>query len=264
MDVRNPNAPNSDILAVITVDPDTLLPKFSYTNADVSLGAVPGVSAFYIAGVKAAVSAVTPEVIQTRARTLAAMAGVPMAIVSSSAADVGVVIRINALGPNGVLVPPFNVSLNGLTSIAIGTLSRINSLTRVSGDIAGVVTVNNGADVHGFMEIGAQAMQSASFTIPAGYRLVVQTVIAAMLKATGSDAGVTFDLRVKPMASAVFGPIISLACYRAGNSQIQVDQAYGGGTAGPVDIQVVGQASTTGCDAQAYVSGILVDQSIQS
>lgn len=234
----------------------------SHTNTDVSIGSVSGVDPAYFAGVKVGISSVTAEVVETRPRVLAPMAGEAMSIVSTSAADVGVVLRIAALGPNGAYVDPFNVTLNGVTPVAIGTLSRINTITRVSGDIAGVVTISGATGVHGFVEIGGQIMQSARYTIPAGYRLVVQTIIAAMLKSGGADAGVTFSLKMKPMASSVFGPVIDMACYRAGNSQIQISQEYGGGSTGPMDIELAGLASAAGCDVQVYVSGILINNSL--
>lgn len=262
MDVANPNYPKSDILAVMVIDPDTYLPQSSHSNTDVSLGVVAGVSPISFSGVKSAISDVAQEVVQTRPRTLAPMVGEAMSIVSTSAADIGVSIRVSALGPNGAYIAPFIVVLNGVTPVALGVLSRINGLTRVTGDIAGVINVTGGTGVHGFMEIGSHIMQSAMFTIPAGYRLMIQTIIAAMLKSGGSDGGVIFSLRMKPMAAAVFGPIISMSCYRAGNSQIQVDQEYGGGTPGPMDVDVVSLASVAGCDAQVYVSGMLIDQDV--
>lgn len=231
----------------------------SHTALDLSLNQVSGVVAASFSGVRFDISDITTNVIQAISTVLPPAAGIAMTISSTSAADVGVVVRIFALGPNGAYVAPFNVTLNGTTPVAIGTFSRINTMSRVSGDIAGTVTVVNGANVYGFIEIGGQIMRSATYCIPVGYRLVIQTIIGAMLKSGGADAGVTFSLRIKPLLSSVFGPIIAMAAYRAGNSQIQVSQEYGGGTAGPVDLQVAGLASTPGCDAQIYVSGILIN-----
>lgn len=256
--IKDPNSAQ-DILCAIPVDPVSKLPAPTYTQTDVCLGAVFGVVPFSFSGIKLGISDVTAQPIEAVSTTLAAMSGVAMDIRSSSAADVGVQVRIAALGPNGVYLAPFIVTLNGTTPVATGMLSRINSLYRISGNIAGNVTVQNGANVHGFMEVGAQIMRSAAFSIPAGYRMSVQTVIAAMLKAGGNDAGVTFSLQMKPMASSVFGPIISLAAYRAGNSQIQATQDYTGGTVGPFDVRVVGIGSQAGCDGQVYVSGFLTD-----
>lgn len=261
MQLRNKDN-TADVFCTYTVDPDTGLPQSSHSPTDVTLGNVPGVSAFSFSGIKAGISTVSQEVVEPVPTVLAPAVGIAMSIKSDNAADVGIVIRLNVLGPGGVLMDPITVTLNGTAPVPLGILSRINSMYRLGGDIVGNVTVFNGANVYGFMEPGAQIMRTATYTIPAGHRAAIMNIIAAMTKAGGNDSGVIFALKYKPMESNVFGPIIAMAAYRAGNSQIQIGQEYSNGTAGPFDLQIVATASTADTDGQVYASGLLVNASV--
>lgn len=264
MQAPNPANPGQDVFCVFPVDPVSGNPLATRSPTDVILGKVPGIAPFLFSGVKTGISNATAEVVETIATVLAPMAGVGMFVSSSNAADVGAQIRITALGPDGAQLAPITVTLQGTTPIALGTLSRINQVFRVSGDVLGTVSIKNagGTQTYGFLEAGTQFMRSASFTIPAGYRAAIQIIIGAMLKSAGGDAGVIFSLRMKPMSSNSFGSVISLASYRAGNSQIQAFQDYSTSSVGPMDVEIVALASATGCDAQVYISGVLIDASI--
>jgi len=263
MQVFNPNN-NTDVFCVYRVDPDTGLPQSSHTTADVSLLNVPGVLPYSFSGVRARVTtaAATPDVVQPVPTVLAPFAGVVMSVASDNAADTDAVLRISALGPRGVALAPIEVQLTGTTPIQLGTLSRINSISRTGGDILGNVRITNGADVYGFMEPGAQIQRSATFTVPAGYRIMIADIIAAMTKAGGKDSTCLFELRAKPMASSGFGSVIDISACRAGNSQVSIKQTFGTSSVGPIDLRMVAVADAAGTDVQAYVSGMLVNTAV--
>lgn len=263
MQVFNPTN-NTDVLCVVQVDPDTMLPQSTHSETDVSLLNVPGVLPYSFSGVKSSVSivAASPDVVQVVSTVLAPMAGIAMSIASDNVADTTAVLRISALGPGGAQLAPIEIQLNGTTPVALGVLSRINTISRTGGDILGNVRITNGANVYGFMEPGAQIQRSATFTVPAGYRVMIADIIAAMTKAGGNDSTCLFELRAKPMASSGFGPVIDISAYRAGNSQVSIKQTFGTSSVGPIDLRMVAVAGVSGTDVQAYVSGMIVNTAV--
>ncbi|MGH7176669.1 MAG: hypothetical protein ACREJC_04750, partial [Tepidisphaeraceae bacterium] len=101
----------------------------------VSIGMNDALKAISINGIRTNIPTASEGVVERVTSLLAPMAGIAMSIVSDNAADVGIIILVSAVGPNGVAMTPFQVLLKGTTPVAIGTLSRINRMARVNGDI---------------------------------------------------------------------------------------------------------------------------------
>lgn len=246
----------------VPADPVSGLAALSFTEIDVMRGAVLGLSSLTVGAVRASLPNGVATVIEEVARTLlVSPAGVAMTAVSSSVADVGPVLRVSALGPNYSRLAPFDVTLNGTTPVALpaGPFTRINSISRVSGDLAGNVTISAAAVTYGAVALGQQSQRSSQFTVPAGHRLFIADLIGSLAKDSGSGSNVPLSLQGKPSGSTVFGGLFDWCLQRDGTSAIVLSQRYSGGLTGPFDLRIIGTASAASMDIQTHMVGLLQD-----
>lgn len=248
--------------SVVLQDPRNGTLYMTHTPTDVSLGLVPGAYTANINGVRASIPVAPGGVMETHTTALVSSAAGEAMTIRSTAADVGAVVAISALGPNYERLPSFTATLNGTTPVAIGTYTRINGMRRVSGEITGDVLIESSGQVRAPMAAGSLVMSSATFTVPTGYRLAVEAFISAMTKDGGADVSCVFMLQGKPVTATTFGRILSVAAYRSGASSVELRQSYPTGFSGPLDVRVLGTASAANVDAQSYVSGVLIDNTI--
>jgi hypothetical protein len=230
----------------------------------VSVGINADLKSVSINGIRTNITTASDSVVERLASVLAPITGIAMSIVSTSAADVGISILVSALGPNGALMAPFLVTLNGTTPVALGSLSRINRLARLGGDIAGTVTVFNGANVYCGMIAGAQISRSATYGVPAGYKLGIGTFISSILKNANNsqNAFALITLKSKPMASAVFGGLLDLSLSSEASSGLLLQQELSTSITGPADVQVTAKGSEANLDIQVYLSAWLANVNI--
>lgn len=104
------------------------------------------------------------------------LAATTMQIVSSSASDTAVAVRI--FGLNAAYEPITEVvTLNGTTPVAtIGSYLRINSLVTVTGNAAGTITLSASGVTYGKINIGVGRSQMSLYTVPAGYSFYLTRV----------------------------------------------------------------------------------------
>lgn len=232
------------------------------TTSDVMLGASPTEIPFSINALRLALASATEVTIEEIAITpIVSAAGENMTIVSANAGDVGAVLRLSLLGPNYTRLAPIDVTLNGTTPVAIpgGPFTRVNGVSRVSGDTAGNVTVVSSATVRGFLAAGQQVQRSSRYTVPAGYRLFVTDLISSLLKDGGTNVVCAFALKGKPVASTNFGAFLQWALQRDGANCEHFSQQFAGGITGPFDVLVTATPGAAGQDVQVYFAGMLQD-----
>jgi hypothetical protein len=94
---------------------------------------------------------------------------VVMTLVSSSASDTAVTIRINGLGADFVLQTE-DVALNGTTNVlTTKSFLRINSMETIVGNAVGNITAVNGGTTYAKINAGNGNTQMSIYTVPAGY-----------------------------------------------------------------------------------------------
>ncbi len=229
----------------------------------VSLGANADLKSVSINGIRTNIATLTDAVVERVTSVLAPMAGIAMSIVSDNAGDTSTIL-VSAVGPNGASMIPFLVTLKGTTPVQIGTLSRINRLARINGDLAGAVSVVNGANVYCGMIAGAQISRSATYAVPAGYKFGISAFISSILKNANNSqtAFVAVTLKSKPMASAVFGGLLDLSLSSEGTSGLLLEQAFSTTITGPADIQITAKGSEANLDVQVYLSAWIANVAV--
>lgn len=235
------------------------------TMADVMVGASPGETGVTINSLRSNLTASVESVIEELTIVpIVSAAGENMTIVSASAGDVGAVLRLSLLGPNYTRLPTVDVTLNGTTPVAIpgGPYTRVNGVSRVSGDTAGNVTINSSAQVRGFLAAGQQNQRSSRYTVPAGFRFFILDLISSLLKDGGTNAVCAFAIKGKPVASANFGAFLQWGLQRDGANCEHFSQHVAGGITGPFDVLVTATPATASQDVQAYYAGLLQDLSV--
>ncbi len=252
--------------STVPVNPDTGNPRLSRTALDVALGFVPGAVGVTLNAFRAALPNSVETVIEEISRgLLVSSAGVAMTIRSTSAADVGPVVRALALGAGYSQLAGTNIVLNGTTQVSIlaGTpLTRINTLVRVSGDFVGNVLVESGGVTYGFIAAGQQIQRSSRYTVPAGFRFFLTDGMSALAKDTGVAIGCVTALQIKPTASIGFGNLFALNLRSDGTSTAPFGLTCPQGLTGPIDLQATAIATTVGMDVQALINGVLQDLSV--
>jgi len=235
------------------------------TASDVMLGASPSESGISVNSLRTALASGVETIIEEIAITpIVSPAGEAMTIVSASAGDVGAVLRLSLLGPNYSRLAPIDVTLNGTTPVAIpgGPFTRVNGISRVSGDTAGNVTVVSSAAVRGFLAATQQVQRSSRYTVPSGFRLFITDLIASLLKDGGTNVVCAFAIKGKPAASVNYGAFLQWALQRDGANCVHFSQQFTGGIVGPFDVLVTATAGAAGQDVQAYFAGMLQDLSV--
>jgi hypothetical protein len=231
----------------------------SFSQLDLIMGRVPGASQVSMGGVGVTVAdtLVTVEPVPT---VIPPLAGLAVSIASTSAADVGITIRVWALGPNATYLAPFDVVLNGVTPVPLGVLSRINGIARASGDIVGVVSAVNGASVYAVIEAGETRSRTARYSVPAGYRLAIQSVAGSMI-GYGDDS-IALSLQSKPAASTGFGNVFSAATWVIGASTFQIDCLCLCAGEGPIDVRLACKSTIGDITLSASMTGVLINTTV--
>ncbi len=235
------------------------------TTSDVMLGASPSEIGMTVNSFRAGLTASVEAIIEEIAITpIVSPAGEAMTVVSSSAGDVGAVLRLSLLGPNYSRLAPIDVTLNGTTPVAIpgGPFTRVNGVSRIAGDTAGNVTVVSSAQVRGFLAAGQQVQRSSRFTVPTGWRLYITDLISSLLKDGGTNVVCAFAIKGKPVASTNFGAFLQWALQRDGSNCEHFSQQFAGGITGPFDVLITATPGAAGQDVQAYFAGMLQDLSM--
>lgn len=260
------NLPGGSVaFGVVPLDPRNGEPLLQRTEIDVMTGTALGLAGVTVGALRIAMPNGVASTVEEIPRTLlASPAGVPMTIRSLNAEDVGDVVRVSALGVNYERIPPFDVTLNGTTPVPLpgGPFTRINGMSRVSGDFAGNILVENSAVVYGAVAAGQQLQRSSQYTVPAGFRLFVSDLISSLSKDATSGANIPLALQGKPVASTVFGDFLDWCLQRDGTSAVHFSQRYSGGIAGPFDLRIIGTASIANMDVQTHLSALLQDLSV--
>jgi hypothetical protein len=181
---------------------------------------------------------------------------VVMTLVSSSASDTAVVIRINGLGANYVLQSE-DVALNGTTGVpTTKTFLRINSMQTIAGNAVGNVTAANGGTTYAKITAGNGDTQMSLYTVPAGYTFY-QTYYQADTN-TSVTSGAYVRLRTYTVDNPKGGVITALN-QTAFAQQLQIPLQYPFAYPEKHDIQyqMLG-AGGAGAVANIYVGGILI------
>ena len=99
-----------------------------------------------------------------------------MQMVSTSASDTAVSVRIMGLNANYDAITEI-VTLNGTTPVStIGSYLRINNLVTVAGNAAGNMTLSAGGVTYAKINAGIGRSQMSMFSVPAGYSFFLTRV----------------------------------------------------------------------------------------
>jgi hypothetical protein len=181
---------------------------------------------------------------------------VVMTLVSSSASDTAVTIRIFGLGA-GYVLQTEDVALNGTTNVnTTKSFLRINKLETLSGNAVGNVTVVNGGTTYAKITAGNADTQMALYTVPAGYTFY-QTYYQADTN-TSVTSGAYVRLRtyyVDNVAGGVIHAAVQTAFVQQLSIPLQYPQAFGEKT--DIQYQMLG-AGGAGAIANIYVGGVLI------
>jgi hypothetical protein len=126
-----------------------------------------------------------------------------ISVVSASASDTAVTMRISGLDANFLPVTA-TVALNGTTPVVTTqTFLRINSVTTVSGNAVGNVTFTHTATVIAQVNAGLGQTQMSIYTVPAGYTLYITYYQADGNTTTTSGAFMNTRIRTTLRPSGV-------------------------------------------------------------
>lgn len=142
----------------------------------VSRGLIKGHSLVNIFGYQPAVNSVFVPIWEDVAVYTYPPAATIMQMVSSSASDTAVSVRV--MGLNALYDPITEiVTLNGTTPVStIGSYLRINSLVTVAGNAAGNITLSAAGVTYGKILTGVGRSQMSLFSVPAGYSFYLNRV----------------------------------------------------------------------------------------
>lgn len=188
----------------------------TYILERVAAGKVPKASALYLGGFNSGVTT-TFETIwgNSSAYVFLAVAMSAPTIVSASANDAAAgtgarTVRITGVNASFALVTE-DIALNGTTPVnLVGTYMSINSiivLTAGSGGVtAGNLTLAAGGTTHGLVLAGRNESTSFIYTVPAGYKLLMEdfTYSAEAASTGGSRAQISYITNLG--LSMVYGP----------------------------------------------------------
>ena len=181
---------------------------------------------------------------------------VVMTLVSSSASDTAVTIRIFGLGA-GYVLQTEDVALNGTTNVnTTKTFLRINKMETLSGNAVGNVTAVNGAVTYAKITAGNGDTQMSIYTVPAGYTFY-QTYYQADTN-TSVTSGAYVKLRTYSVDNTAGGVIHALnqtAFVQQLGIPLSFPQAFVEKT--DIQYQLLG-AGGAGAVANIYVGGILI------
>jgi hypothetical protein len=142
----------------------------------VARGLIKGHSLVNIFGYQLAVSSTFIPIWENATVYTYPSAATVMQMVSSSASDTAVAVRI--MGLNAAYEPITEVvTLNGTTPVVtIGSYFRINSLVTVAGNAAGTITLSASGVTYGKINVGVGRSQMSLYSVPAGYSFYLTRV----------------------------------------------------------------------------------------
>jgi len=196
---------------------------------------------------------------------LPANGGEALELVSDSALDAALVtVRISALGPLGIIIPEFDVVLNGTTAVGLpGLISRVNSARCISdGGFVGAISIQSAGGagaVFGVMTAVGQRLVSGATTVPAGWTGVLKTMLGTMQRTQGGTTTAVFTLAIKAMTQDTFGVVFGFGVQRDGDTSIEFNNPYPGKIVGPADIKLRATPDTGSMALAARIGGVRFD-----
>jgi hypothetical protein len=179
-----------------------------------------------------------------------------MTLVSSSASDTAVTVRIFGLGA-GYVAQTEDVALNGTTGVnTTKSFLRINQMQTLSGNAVGAITAVNSAVTYAKITAGNADTQMSLYTVPAGYTFY-QTYYQADTN-TSVTSGAYVKLRTYYVDNEA-GGVIHAATQTAFTQQLSIPLQYPQAFPEKCDIQfqMLG-AGGAGAVANIYVGGVLI------
>ena len=184
-----------------------------------------------------------------------------ISVVSDSASDSAVTVRISGLDANFLPVTA-NVALNGTTAVVTTqTFLRINSVTTISGNAVGNVTFTRGATVIAKITAGLGQTQMAVYTVPAGYTLYIIYYQADGNTTTTSGAYMNTRLRLTLNPSGVI--LITGQTTYLTNLQIPYGVPFQVNEKTDLEVQFLGSGGA-GSRQNVYMGGYIIQNYIQS
>lgn len=231
----------------------------------IGLGLVKGVKNFEVFGARSGLAADVETDISRLATTTVptpANAGEQLEIVSTDPGDTQT-IEVESLGPNGVLLEPFQVQLNGTTPVLFpqALVSRINEIeNNDTTPFVGTVNIQaqGGGTIFGTMRPQDQQMNQAFFTIPAGRKWMVKRLIGTLQRSTGTENDVTLSILFKRFDGTAWRRPFSFGLQRSGDSTVDLDNRYPNVSDGPVDIKITAVSTVSGATVSAWINGLLL------
>lgn len=188
--------------------------------------------------------------------------GEAMEVVSDDINDTGP-IQIFALGPEGLYIPPFILSLNGTTPVALpGLLSRINFARNVHpAGYDGTVTIRSVSTGNVFINMleDNQNSTQARYTVPKNKKGLLKSATGSMRKPGGTDTAIALLIHVKPFNFDKFYHPFGFGLQRSGTTTIEIFNEYPDAIDGPFDVGVSANTSVSGAQAAARINGIIID-----
>ena len=190
--------------------------------------------------------------------------GEAMEISSDDGTDTGPV-GIFALGPGGIYLPPFTVTLQGLTPVPLpdpNLYSRINFMRNIHPPgINGTVTIRAAGAGNTFINMLALHQNSTQcrYTIPAGKKGLLKTAVGSMRKQGGTDTALAILIHVKPFNFAKFYHPFGFGLQRSGTTTTSLVNAYPEAIDGPFDVAMSANATANGAEAAGRIAGLIID-----
>lgn len=232
----------------------------------VAKGEISKVSHFYMFAKSPALTADTETDLNylSAVTPFPAYAGESLEIVSDDVADIGMTIRIWALGPDCTWLDPFDVTLNGTTPVPLpGSLSRVNrvynaGLTPFAGDLS--VQQAGAGTVFGIALAENQQMNQGNYTIQSGVVFYFGTVIGTLVRSSPVEAIGELKLYSKIASGSAWRMVFSFGMQGAGDSIAEFQNHYPDVNTGPVDFKYTATSDTTGTIVSVYTNGRIADE----
>jgi hypothetical protein len=175
----------------------TLYERTEPFELQVARGLITGHSLVNIFGYQAAVGTTSICVWENPVAYVYPATAVPMTIVSTSAADVGITKFISGLDINYEPISE-SIVINGTTPVVTANnYFRINNARTTIGNAIGTVTFNNNGITYAKILPNVGQTQMAQYTVPAGYTFYLTRVDVFSQLSGGSNNYCTYDVRAQ-------------------------------------------------------------------
>ena len=174
-----------------------------------------------------------------------------MTAVSSNTADTDVTIITLGLDENYNRISN-TVTLNGTTSVNIGSFYRINDVITISGNARGDVTIANNAVTYAKINQGTGKNQASIFTVPAGYEFYLYRIDAFCATASLNNRHLFFRNFVRQSNGTVL-QVAQTSFLEQMNIQRRIPFRYGEKS----DIQLQVRSSAGTQEIGVFAEGIL-------